>query len=115
MTDRAASPSIEPRQIVGLVEAGKVRCAVVLRVLDGPPQRLVLVYGTRTPREEWRHVRVDPQTPEATALGLHSPTYFYEKAVRIVQPSALGNWSCPAQRCPPELFLRLRELAGFKS
>ncbi len=78
---------------------------VVLRVTGG---RGVVIHGTSRERDE-RSVRVDPSTPAGRALGLSGSTHFYRRNVLVVLDP--GKFRASG-RCPPDLFLSLRELIG---
>lgn len=80
--------------------------AVVLRVVEG---RAVVIHGTSTERNE-PHVRVDPRSTDGIALKLTNPTFFYRRSVLIVRTAQQFRF---VVRCPPDLFLKLRRLAGL--
>ena len=79
---------------------------VVLR-LAGP--RAIVIHGTSRERDE-PHVRIDPASVAGRSFGLSGATYFYRKSVVVVSDPAKFR---AAGRCPPDVFLSLRELIGI--
>jgi hypothetical protein len=90
--------------VVDLFVGGSNHPAVVVDV-DG--EQYVLIYGTGTNRPDILRVAVDPQTRNGKALRLSKPTYFYKTNVRVAKMAALRS---RYGRCPPGLFVELREL-----
>jgi hypothetical protein len=99
----SSQPFVE-RELVLVPHANKNRPAIVLRV--EAERVVVLVWGTGTPRDLPR-VEVRPETRDGKALGFYKPTYFYPNNRLAVLPSLL---IATGKRCPPELFLKLRQL-----
>lgn len=81
----------------------KERPVVVLRInRDG---RAVIVYGTKTRRDDRPRVFVHPNTADGHILGLTAPTYFYQDVTTVaVDRLRVGR------PCPLPLLLRLRRL-----
>lgn len=96
--------------------------AVVLRVVG---DRFVVIHGTRTPRDRNGRRLADEEIPgapdtavfwvdsgsyEGDALGITARTFFHSRAVEVIRNE--GDFRVTA-RCPPDLFLALRKIAGF--
>ncbi len=96
------------RDLVLLPLAGKDRPAIVIRVVD---DYATLIYGTGTHRPHVESIGVEPSSRGGKALRLTKATYFYATNVRVAKTSNLKR---TALRCPPELFLKLRELIEGK-
>jgi hypothetical protein len=77
--------------------------AIVLRI-EGEWARVI--YGTGT-RRELPVVVVEERSREAKALELYKTTYFYRSNERLVKLTELRPRN---RRCPPGLFLKLRDL-----
>ena len=106
-TPKLGELPFRPRDVVWFHFKGKDRYAVVLHV-DGANRRAIIIHGTSVERE-YECVRVEHQTRAGRALMLKCTTYFYTSNVA---GAGFDELKSRGRRCPPELFLQLREFAG---
>lgn len=99
--------SYQPRDLALLAIGGSNHPAVVIYV---EADRLTVIYGTGTDRDIPERVVVEPVSRNGKALRLTKRTHFYGSNTRLVTQRVLTRVQ---GRCPPELYLDLRELADL--
>ena len=96
-------PEVQERLLLWVAIAGKDRPTIVLHV---EAAGAVGIWGTRTRRDSYRSVLVEPKSRAGKTLGLEQPTYFYATNLVAIRPDHVAPPT--ARRCPPDLFLELR-------
>lgn len=94
-----------PGDLGRIVQGGKRRPAVVIKVISD--EDLLAVAGTGTRRDDYRHVVISPRERTGLLLRLEKPTYFYEGSKAIVKVRAFEAFP---GLCTPERFIELSAL-----